>query len=432
MNLARRLADTAPGWARWPRIPVHLQISIGLLVGTLSGLAANVLAPHAPWVRFLVANVTEPIGGLFLRLLFVLVLPLLFSAVISGIAGVRDLGTLRRLAVRAFSYMIVATMLAVLIGLAAVNLFRPGDGIDRSIAHQLLASAKGTRSIVEAGDSAPVGLNALVDLVPFNVLGAASQGNLIGVIFFALLFGIGLVLVRTEATRQLVTTIEGLFQVGMRLIDIVIRFAPIAVACFMFDLTVMFGWSLLAHLGAYVGVVLLALVLHMAIVFSAIVWIGGGMSPITFFRGVQEAAFIAFSTASSHATLPTSLRVAEDRLHLPPELARFVLGIGTSANQNGTAIYQSVTVIFLAQALGVQLALTQQLSVFAICTLGGIGTAGVPAGSLPVVAMILAVVGIPPEAIGLVLGVDRILDMCRTMLNVMGDLAIAVAVARER
>jgi DAACS family dicarboxylate/amino acid:cation (Na+ or H+) symporter len=328
--------------------------------------------------------------------------------------------------------MIVATMLAVLIGLAAVNLFRPGDGIDRSIAHQLLASAKGTRSIVEAGDSAPVGLNALVDLVPFNVLGAASQGNLIGVIFFALLFGIGLVLVRTEATRQLVTTIEGLFQVGMRLIDIVIRFAPIAVACFMFDLTVMFGWSLLAHLGAYVGVVLLALVLHMAIVFSAIVWIGGGMSPITFFRGVQEAAFIAFSTASSHATLPTSLRVAEDRLHLPPELARFVLGIGTSANQNGTAIYQSVTVIFLAQALGVQLALTQQLSVFAICTLGGIGTAGVPAGSLPVVAMILAVVGIPPEAIGLVLGVDRILDMCRTMLNVMGDLAIAVAVARER
>jgi DAACS family dicarboxylate/amino acid:cation (Na+ or H+) symporter len=432
MNPARPASTAGPAPRLRVRIPAHLQIFIGLAVGTIGGLAANLLAPHAGWVGFIAINVTQPIGSLFLRLLFILVPPLLFSAVISGIAAVRDLDTLRRLAVRACAYMICATMLAVLIGLAAVNLFRPGDGIDPSVARQLIASAQNTPSILAAGESSRIGLTALVDLVPFNVLGAAAQGNLIGVVVLALLFGIGLLLVQTDGTRQIMTTVEGLFQVGMRLIELVMRLAPIAVACFMFDLTLVFGWSLLPNLGAYIGVVLLALLLHVAIVCSGIVWIGGGMRPSLFFRAVQEAAFVAFFTASSHATLPTSLKVAEDRLKLPSGLARFLLGIGTSANQAGTAIYQSVTVVFLTQALGVQLSLSQQFTVFAICTLGGIGTAGVPAGSLPVVAMILAIVGVPAEVIGLVLGVDRLLDMCRTVVNVTGDLAIAAAVARER
>jgi DAACS family dicarboxylate/amino acid:cation (Na+ or H+) symporter len=431
MSLAQAAAASGPASRRRPRIPAHLQIFIGLAVGTGGGLAANLLAPRAAWVGFLATNVTQPIGSLFLRLLFILILPLLFSAIISGIAGVRDLATLRRLSARACVYMIGATALAVLIGLAAVNLFRPGDGIDPTVVRQLLAAAQGAHAIVAAGESPRIGLAALVDLVPFNALGAASQGNLIGVIVFALLLGIGLLLVQTDGTRQILAAVEGLFDVGMRLIELVMRFAPLAVACFMFDLTLVFGWSLLANLGAYVGVVLLALTLQLVIVCSGIVWIGGGMRPLLFFRAVQEAAYVAFSTASSHATLPTTLKVAEDRLSLPPALARFVLGIGTSANQAGTAIYQSVTVVFLTQALGVQLSLSQQFIVFGICTLGGIGTAGVPAGSLPVVAMILAIVGVPPEAIGLVLGVDRLLDMCRTVVNVTGDLAIAAAVARE-
>ena len=192
----------------------------------------------------------------------------------------------------------------------------------------------------------------------------------------------------------------------------------------------MFGWDLLLRLGAYAGVVLLALGLHMFVVYPLALRFLGGISPFWFFRQSQEAMVMAFSTASSNATLPTSLRVAEQRLALPPRISRFVLTIGATANQNGTAIFEGVTVLFLAQFFGVDLTLTQQTMVLIVCILGGIGTAGVPAGSLPVIAMILGMVGVPPEGIGLVLGVDRFLDMCRTTLNVTGDLTAAVVVSR--
>jgi Na+/H+-dicarboxylate symporter len=174
----------------------------------------------------------------------------------------------------------------------------------------------------------------------------------------------------------------------------------------------------------------LALAIHQFVVYSAAVKLFGGMSPIAFFRGVQPAMVTAFSTASSNATLPTALEVAEKNLKLPPQISRFVLTIGATANQNGTALFEGVTVLFLAQFYGVHLTISQQLLVLFICVLGGIGTAGVPAGSIPVVAMILGMVGIPVEGIGLILGVDRFLDMCRTTLNVTGDLAAAVVVSR--
>jgi Na+/H+-dicarboxylate symporter len=198
----------------------------------------------------------------------------------------------------------------------------------------------------------------------------------------------------------------------------------------MFNLAALFGWELLVRLGAYVGVVLLALGLQMFVVYPLAVRLFAGMSPVRFFRDVQEAMVMAFSTASSNATLPTALRVAEHKLNLPPKVARFVLTIGATANQNGTAIFEGVTVLFLAQFFGVELNLVQQTMVLLVCILGGIGTAGVPAGSLPVVALILGMVGVPPEGIGLVLGVDRFLDMCRTTLNVTGDLTAATVVSR--
>jgi DAACS family dicarboxylate/amino acid:cation (Na+ or H+) symporter len=216
----------------------------------------------------------------------------------------------------------------------------------------------------------------------------------------------------------------------MRLLEFVIRLAPIGVACLTFTLTARLGYDVLWQLGAYVLTVLLALAIQQFIVYSAsVAWLGG-MSPAYFFRGVREAMLTAFSTASSNATLPTALAVAERELKLPPHVARFVLTIGSTANQNGTALFEGVTVLFLAQFYGVALSLSQQITVVFICILGGIGTAGVPAGSLPVVAMILGMVGIPPEGIGMILGVDRLLDMCRTTLNVTGDLAAAVVVSR--
>ena len=231
------------------------------------------------------------------------------------------------------------------------------------------------------------------------------------------------------ATEVLLQGIQGLFEVSMTLIGLVIRLAPYAVFCFMFNLAALFGWDLLRSLGAYVGVVVLALAIHLLVVYSLMLKFLGGWSPATFFRGVQGAMVMAFSTASSNATLPVSLRVAEEKLHLPPKISRFVLTVGATANQNGTALFEGVTVLFLAQFFGVDLSLSQQVTVMFVCILGGIGTAGVPAGSLPVVALICGMVGVPPEGIGLILGVDRFLDMCRTTLNVTGDLMLAAVVS---
>ena len=218
---------------------------------------------------------------------------------------------------------------------------------------------------------------------------------------------------------------------SMTLIGLVIRLAPYAVFCFMFNLAALFGWDLLNSLGKYVGVVVLALAIHLFVVYSLMLKFLGGWSPAKFFRASQEAMVMAFSTASSNATLPVSLRVAEEKLHLPPKISRFVLTVGATANQNGTALFEGVTVLFLAQFFGVDLSLTQQITVMFVCILGGIGTAGVPAGSLPVVALICGMVGVPPEGIGLILGVDRFLDMCRTTLNVTGDLMLAAVVSKE-
>jgi Na+/H+-dicarboxylate symporter len=210
----------------------------------------------------------------------------------------------------------------------------------------------------------------------------------------------------------------------------VLRLAPLAVACLMFTLAARMGWDAVRQLGAYVAVVLLALAIQQFVVYSlAVRWLGG-MSPVHFFRSISDAMVTAFSTSSSNATLPTSLLVAEERLRLPPQVSRFVLTIGSTANQNGTALFEGVTVLFLAQLYGVELSFGQQVTVAFVCILGGIGTAGVPAGSIPVVVMILGMVGVPGEGIGLILGVDRFLDMCRTTLNVTGDLAAAVVVSR--
>jgi DAACS family dicarboxylate/amino acid:cation (Na+ or H+) symporter len=249
--------------------------------------------------------------------------------------------------------------------------------------------------------------------------------------FFALMFGVGLVLSKaTPAIETLRRGIEGLFEVSMTLIGLVIRLAPYAVFCFMFNLAVLFGWDLLVRLGAYVGVVVLALAILMFVVYSLALKFVGGYSPIVFFKGVQEAMLMAFSTASSNATLPTALRVADQQLGLPRPVSRFVLTIGATANQNGTALFEGVTVIFLAQFFGVELGIGQQVMVMLVCILGGIGTAGVPSGSLPVVALICTMVGVPAEGIGMILGVNHFLDMCRTTVNVTGDLGIAAMVSR--
>lgn len=406
------------------------QMLAGFVIGLVVGLAVYMTAPDARWVDHVTTYVTGPIGQIFLRLLFMLVIPLLVSALIVGIAEMGEIRALRRVGLRTLVYTLVVSAIAVAVSLLVVDLLRPGAGINPAMARAMLSEAgPGAQAILSRGSDAPHGMAAFIAIVPDNIVAAMAGNDILAVMVFALFFGIGLMLVRTPQTQLLLSAMEGLLAVTMRLMGLVIRLAPIAIACFMFNLAAHFGWDLLIRLSAYVGVVLLALAIQMFGVYSLLIAFIAKRSPWRFFADVQEATVMAFATASSNATLPTALRVAEEELRLPRRIARFVLTIGATANQNGTAMFEGITVIFLAQFFSIDLSIAQQVMVMMMCILGGIGTAGVPAGSLPVVTMILGMVGIPPEGIGLVLGVDRLLDMCRTALNVTGDLVAATVIA---
>ena len=412
-------------------VKLQWQMLIGFVAGLVLGLIVYSTQRDAAWVDIVTSYVTQPIGQIFLRLIFMLVIPLLFSALVVGISEMGEVRSLKRVGLRTLVYTVVVSAIAVAVSLAVVNIIKPGAGVDREAAAELLASqADRAGEIVKTGTEQPSGVDAFINIIPNNLVEVmGSNSAILSVMFFALFFGIGLLLTDTPNARALKRGFEGLFDVTMRLILLVIKLAPIAVACFMFNLAALFGWDLLIRLSAYVGVVVLALAIQMFIVYPILLAVLGKKNPIAFFREVQEAMLMAFSTASSNATLPTALRVAEEKLQLPRRVSRFVLTIGATANQNGTAMFEGVTVIFLAQFFGIELTLWQQLTVMLVCILGGIGTAGVPAGSLPVVALILAMVGIDPQAIALVLGVDRFLDMCRTTLNVTGDLVAAQVIS---
>ena len=418
-EIAAKAAPIGQGKLQW-------RIFLGFALGLAAGLLAYTFARDAEWVATVVTYVTGPIGQIFLRLLFMLVIPLLFSALVVGIAEMGEVRALKKIGIRTLLYTIVVSGIAVALSIALVNLFQPGAGVDRAAADELLAQgAEGAAGIVERSGEAETGVDAVIGLVPSNVIEAMAGNDILAVMVFALIFGIGLLAVQTRRTEVLKDAIEGVFEVAMKLIGFVIQLAPIAIFCFMFNLAAQFGWDLLFKLAAFVGVVLLALAIQMFGVFPLLLKFVAKKSPIAFFRETREASVMAFSTASSNATLPTALRVAETELNLPPKISRFVLTIGATANQNGTAMFEGVTVLFLAQFFGVPLTLGDQVFVMFVCILAGIGTAGVPAGSLPVIALILAGVGVNPAGIGLILGVGRFLDMCRPTVSVGGDLVAA-------
>ena len=400
----------------------------GLVIGTTLGVLAHLAMGDAPALQQFVRLVTEPAGKIFLRLLFVLVLPLVVSALALGVAGLGDLKALGRIGLKTLAYTVVVSTIAVLIGVTLVNAFQPGAGLSPALKARLLAQASAAPP--PAPSAGASGVDFVVGLVPNNIVKAMADADMLAIMVFALLLGAGLAATRTDAARRFEEALQGLYDVTMRLLAMVIGIAPLGVAFLTFTLTARLGYDVLRQLGAYVFVVILALAIQQFVVYSiSVAWLGR-MSPIYFFRGVREAMLTAFSTASSNATLPTSIAVAERELKLPAHVSRFVLTVGSTANQNGTALFEGVTVLFLAQFYGIDLSLQQQFTVVFICILGGIGTAGVPAGSLPVVALILGMVGVPVEGIGMILGVDRLLDMCRTTLNVTGDLAAAVVVSR--
>ncbi|VXB00157.1 Sodium:dicarboxylate symporter [Luteimonas sp. 9C] len=412
-------------------MPLHTKMLIGFVLGTVAGIVANLYIGEAGWLDALITYVTDPVGQIFLRLLFMLVIPLVFSALILGVVEIGDPASLGRIGVKTLVWILAVTSIAVVIGLVAVNVLQPGRGLSPEIGQQLLADTSQRAGEIANAREGVSGLQVLLNIVPRNPVAAAAEGDLIAVMFFSLMFGIAATVIRSDGTRSFVSAVQGVYDICLKLIGWVIALAPYAVAALLFSITAKLGVDVLIQLARFVGTVLLALGVHFFIVIPILLRVFGGMGPLAFFRGAQPALLTAFSTSSSSATLPTTLKVTEENLGVPRRVARFVCTLGATANMNGTALFEGITVLFLAQFFGVDLSMGQQVMILVLCIFGSIGAAGVPGGSLPVIAMILVMFGIPPEGIGLILGVDRLLDMCRTVVNIGGDMAGSVVIGRS-
>lgn len=421
-------------------MPLHTRILIGLGVGLVAGIAANYFLGGAhPRVTWLISNITQPIGTLFLRLLLMIVIPLVFSSLIVGVAGVGDVRKLGRIGLKSFGYTLVLSAISVVIGLTLANTIRPGNRIDPATATQLqdqygsaATSTVDAAKRASAANDSPL-MQVVKTIVPSNPVNALAPEtpNMLHLMFFALMIGIAITLIPASTAAPLIAVLQGVYEITAKIIAMIMRVAPYAVACLIFTTVAQFGIGLLQSLFWFMITVLAGLALHMFGVFSLSIYFLSRISPLTFFRRIETVILTAFSTSSSNATLPTAIRVSEENLGVPSSINRFVLTVGATANQNGTALFEGVTVLFLAQLAGVDLSLGQQLMVVYLAILGGVGTAGVPAGSIPFIVGVLATINVNPLLIGIILGVDRILDMCRTTLNVVGDLTIATYVARS-
>lgn len=415
------------------------QILTGLVLGIVLGLVAKTWWPESPALASAVKHVIHPIGSLFLKIIFMVVIPLLLSAIVLGIAGMGDLRKLGRVGIKSLVVTFILTAIGVGIALTLVNVLQPGHRISaekRDALKQQYAGDVVTK--VEQGTQERPLSEVLLNLIPSNPLAEAvhafspgyTGGGLLAVMVFAVFVGVAIAVTDPEKTGILTSFLEGVFAVTMTIIGFAMRIAPYCVACLGFSLAATMGFGILGTLGFYLATVLLGLGLHLFGTYSLAVRFFGSGRPMAFFRGAREALVTAFSTSSSNATLPVALRVAEKNLGLPPQISRFVITVGASANQNGTALYEGITVLFLAQVFGIDLTFTQQITVALMCILAGVGTAGVPGGSLPLVVGLLVSVGVPADSIAIILGIDRLLDMCRTTLNVAGDLVIADVVAQ--
>jgi dicarboxylate/amino acid:cation (Na+ or H+) symporter, DAACS family len=418
------------------RVPLHIRILLGLAIGATLGSAARaMLGPDAPLLAWVVSHVAEPVGTLFLRALLMTVVPLVVSSLIVGVAGIGDVRRLGRVGVRTVGFCLVISIVSVGLGILLANTVRPGMRLDPETRDLLMTQyADASKQLAPA---APTGESPLMSfarmLVPANPLEsmARSTPDMIGIMFFSIVFGAALTLVSPATAAPVTALLEGVFKVIAKVIDIVMKVAPIGVACLLFTMTARFGFGFLISLGWYVLTVLAGLAIHTFIVYPIALKLAAHVSPVEFFRRVRTVMLTAFSTSSSNATLPTALRVSEMNLGVPREIGAFVLTVGATANQNGTALYEGVTVLFLAQLAGVDLTLSQQLMIVYLAVLGSVGTAGVPSGSTPFVVAVLVTIGINPALIAIILGVDRLLDMCRTVVNVVGDLAATVYVAKR-
>jgi dicarboxylate/amino acid:cation (Na+ or H+) symporter, DAACS family len=435
-------------------MPAHAKILIGLVIGAAAGIAAHYggRVPVIPGeihpsdldgsglhdkLEWITVNIADPVGKIFLRLMFMVVLPLVVSALALAVVEIGDVRRLGKVGLKTLGFTAIFSLTAVMLGIGLVNLIRPGEKLPAERGAALAAqNARTAAGKVADATKAKSLRETLVDIIPENPLqemvGAvdgSSKGNgMLAVMFFSLMLGAAMTVV-PEASQTLVGWLEGLNAISMVIIGWAMRLAPVGAGCLVFKSTASLGFDIVKTLAWFVATVLIGLGLHLCVVYPLVLTFFSHMTPRAFFTGVSEAMLVAFGTSSSSATLPTALKVAEENLKLPKEISRFVLTVGATGNQNGTALYEGVVVLFLAQVFRQDLSVAKQVTVVLMSVLAGIGTAGVPGGSIPLIVVLLQSVGVPAEGIGIILGIDRLLDMCRTVLNVTGDLAIATCVS---
>jgi Na+/H+-dicarboxylate symporter len=410
---------------------LHTKLFLALISGIVLGAALHSRA-DTPWIVALNVNLLRPIGQIFLRAIFMIIVPMVFSALVIGVYELGRGHEIAGVAGRTLWFTVVLSTLSVAIGLVMVNLIRPGDAFP--IQATALQNAQSVQTIQTQAAGAKSVADTLVELIPRNPIETAVRaldGDMLQLMIFALIFGVATSAIAPKHKHEnvLIRLLEQVFEACMWIVHAVMKFAPVAVFAIIFNTAFTFGTGVFASLFLYVATVVAGLLLQQFGVYSAMLALVARRSPLEFFQKSREVYLYAFSTASSNATLPLSLEVAETRLRLPPEISRFVLTVGATANQNGTALFEGITVLFLAQVYGLDLTAGQQVRVMLMSILAGIGTAGVPGGALPMVLIVAQSVGVPADGMGLILGVDRFLDMCRTTVNVSGDLVIAALVA---
>ena len=416
------------------RLPLHWKIIIGMILGLFYGILSAAMG----WSRFTEDWIT-PFGDIFLNLLKVIAVPLVLGSLIMGVASLSDVRKLSRIGGRTIAIYILTTTVSVTIGLVMVNLLEPGTGVPQALQEQLQAAYQtDAESDMERADTARERgpLQVFVDMTPDNIFGALSNnGRMLQVVFFSLLFGIALVLIPTDKSKPLVDFFSGLTSVIIQIVNMIMVVAPIGVFALIAktinqvardDLSAV--GELLGALGFYCLVVLAGLLIHGIITYPVMLKIFSNMKIGRFFRGIAPAQLLAFSSSSSGATLPVTMDVSQRNLGVSKEVSSFVLPLGATINMDGTALYQAVAAVFIAQALGLGLDTTAQLQIVLTAVLASIGTAAVPGAGIIMLIIILETIGVPAAGIALILGVDRILDMCRTAVNVTGDAAVATSV----
>lgn len=411
---------------------LHTKILIGLLIGAVLGVAANrLLGPTHPFVEGVNHYVAGPVGQIFFRLLYMIVMPLVFASIALGVAGLGDLRKAGRVGLKTITYFLVTTALAATVGLIMSNIVKPGTRIAPETRDALMQTYAGDAAAkVQASQNTNFGVETFVHIVTSNPVKSAVDNDMLGVIFFGLMFGVAVTMIAADRASLMTRGLEALSDVVIKIVELAMQLAPYGVAGLIFGVMSRFGLELIGPIAKYVGVVVGALLLHSLITIPAIVRVFAGVNPVIFFSRIRSSLITAFSTSSSAATLPTNLAVAEQNLGVPSQIAGFVLPLGSTMCMNGTAIFEGITVIFLCQVFGISLDLTQQIIVIVMSVLTAVGAAGVPGGSLPLLVGILVMFGVPGEAIGIILGIDRILDMSRTTVNVLGDMSAALVIGR--